>query len=305
MASHSNRILLTGIGGFTARHLARKLRRDGHEVVGVGRHSIEDGDVFLDLLDFDAATRVVAEILPGAVVHLAGVSLPTHGNISEIYAANVIATANLFAALARCKAQPRLVVLASSATIYASDQAEAPIKEDHAIAPASHYAVSKQAAEGIGRLYSELLPIVTTRPFNYTGPGQSTGFFVPKIVRHFAERKSEIHLGNLDLYRDISDIKRAVEAYSRILSRSIGPMTVNLCSGRVVHLSDLIAIMRDISGHEIKVINDKSLMRPGEPRVICGSPTLLETAVGQLPNPEVRETLREMYDHEVELLAAK
>jgi GDP-6-deoxy-D-talose 4-dehydrogenase len=305
LASRSDQILLTGIGGFTGRHLARKLRRDGYEVVGVGRHPIEDRDIFLDLLDLDATTRVVSQVLPRAIVHLAGVSLPTHGNIGEIYSANIIATANLFAALEGCKARPSLLVLASSATVYASDKVGSPIREDHALGPTSHYAISKQAAEGIGGIYSDLLPVVTTRPFNYTGPGQSTGFFVSKIVRHFAERRSEIHLGNLDLYRDISDVGRVVEAYSRILSASIAPTTVNICSGKVVYLADIITVMQEISGYKINVVSDKALMRPSEAHVICGSPVLLETLVGRLPNPDISETLREMYDHAVRLWSVK
>ena len=305
MASHSDKILLTGIGGFTGRHLARQLRQDGYEVVGVGRHPVENGDICLDLLDLDAITRVVGQVLPRAVVHLAGVSLPTHGNVEEIYSANVIATANLFIALAACRAQPSVAIFASSATVYARETGNSPIKEDHAAEPNSHYAISKLAAENIAGIYSDFLSVVTTRPFNYTGPGQAPGFLVSKIVRHFAEKKSHIHLGNIDLYRDISDIKRVVAAYSRMLSTSVSPTTVNICSGRVVYLSDIITMMQEISGQKINVVNDNSLMRASEPRVICGSPVLLEKLVGPLPNPDIWETLHEMYEHEVRLLSAK
>ena len=305
MASHSDRILLTGIGGFTGRHLAKQLRRDGVEVIGVGRHPVEDDDIPLDLLDADATKRIVGQVLPRAVVHLAGVSLPTHDNIEEIYAANVIATANLFVALAACKAPPDLAILASSATVYAREKGNSRITEEHAVEPKSHYAISKRAAEDIAGIYSDRFSIITARPFNYTGPGQAGGFLVPKIVRHFAEGKSHIHLGNVDLYRDISDIKRVVEAYSRMLLKSIAATTVNICSGRVIYLSDIITMMQEISGRKINVVNEKSLMRASEPHVICGSPVLLESMVGHLPNPDMWETLKEMYDHELNLLSRK
>jgi nucleoside-diphosphate-sugar epimerase len=113
---------------------------------------------------------------------------------------------------------------------------------------------------------------------------------------HYAERKSEIRLGNLDLFRDYSDISRVVEAYTRLLSPSIAPTTTNICSGRAIQLVDIIKFMDELTGHPIRVVTDPSLVRSGEPQFIVGSPARLESLVGPLPNPEFRETLAEMYD---------
>jgi nucleoside-diphosphate-sugar epimerase len=213
-----------------------------------------------------------------------------------MYANNVVGTANLFAALAMAKVEPTIVIVASSAQVYAIPDAELPITEDCPLAPKTHYAVSKHATEGIAAIYSHQFPIIIARPFNYTGPGQATSFLVPKIVKYYAERRSEIHLGNLDLYRDLSDVGRVVEAYSRLLSRSIGPTTVNICSGKAVYLADILKIMGDISGHSITPMTDRSLYRRDEPRSIIGSPARLEALIGPLPNPAIRETLTRMYD---------
>ena len=59
-----------------------------------------------------------------------------------------------------------------------------------------------------------------------------------------------------------------MEAYSRLLSQSIDPTTVNICSGRAVYLADILKIMNDISGHSIKPVIDPLLFRPDEPRTI-------------------------------------
>ena len=156
--------------------------------------------------------------------------------------------------------------------------------------------MSKRTAEDIARIYSSRFPVIVTRPFNYTGPGQSPSFLVPKIVQHYAEGKSEIRLGNLDLFRDFSDVGRVVEAYYRLVSEPIDPDTVNICSGHSVHLADIPKILEEISGRTIEVITDPSLVRGNEPHVIAGSPSRLETLVGPLPNPEFRETLLHMYE---------
>ena len=230
-------------------------------------------------------------------MHLAGIAAPTHGNVGEMYSANVVGTANLFAALAvrKNRADGSLSSPAARRSMIFRTPKD-PITEDCPLAPKTHYAVSKRATEEIAAIYSRQFPIIVTRPFNYTGPGQTTSFLVPKIVQHYAERRSEIHLGNLDLFRDFSDIERVVEAYSRLLSRSIDPTTVNICSGRAVYLADILKIMDEISGHSIKPVIDPSLFRRDEPRSIVGSPSRLEALIGPLPNPEFRETLTKMYD---------
>ena len=230
------------------------------------------------------------------MVHLAGITTTLHADIGEVYSVNVVGTANLLNALATLVARPRLVIVASSATVYAPPDGEAPIGEDFRLDPGNHYAASKRAVEDVARLFQDRLRILVTRPFNYTGPGQSTTFLVPKIVDHFARRAPEIELGNLDLFRDISDVERVVEAYARMVSAELEPATVNICSGRTVLLRDVVSLMEDIAGYRITVIQNPDLMRPNEARTVVGSAARLERLVGKLPNPDFGLTLRRMYE---------
>jgi GDP-6-deoxy-D-talose 4-dehydrogenase len=287
--------LITGGSGFTGRPLAGRLRQDGHDVVVLSHDAAEPNALTVDLRDFDAITRALTESRPSTIVHLAGIAAPTHGNIGEIYSANVIGTANLFAAIEIAKIEPRIVV-ASSAQVYAAPDSEIPMTEEAPLAPKSHYAVSKHATEEIAAIYSRQFRVIVTRPFNYTGPGQATSFLVPKIVQHYAEQRREIRLGNLNLYRDFSDITRVVEAYARLVSLPIEPATINICSGRAILLADILKTMDEISGYRMRVVNDPSLVRAKEPRFIVGSPSRLEALIGPLPNPDFRETLAQMYD---------
>ena len=296
MAARSERVLVTGGSGFTGRPLAERLRQDGHEVVAVSHEEDDAGGLIVDLCNLDALTEALSRVRPGAVVHLAGIAATTYSDVGKIYSANVVGTANLFAALSSVKIEPRIVIVASSAQIYAAPNTDAPLTEDSPVAPETHYAVSKRTTEDIARIYSHRFPVIVTRSFNYTGPGQSSAFLVPKIVRHYAEGESEIRLGNLDVFRDFSDIRRVVAAYSRLVTRAIDPTTVNICSGRAIHLCDIPKIMADISGHDLKIVTDTSLLRSDEPRMIVGSPARLESLVGPLPNPDFRETLLNIYE---------
>ena len=121
-------------------------------------------------------------------------------------------------------------------------------------------------------------------------------FLVPKIVDHFVRRAPRINLGNLDLFRDFSDLRRVVEVYARLVSRPVDHAVVNICSGRPIHLASIIGLLQEISGHSIEVVKDPGLVRPGEPRVIEGSVTRLQSMLGDLPNPDFRDTLRSMYE---------
>jgi nucleoside-diphosphate-sugar epimerase len=288
-------VLVTGGTGFTGRPLVEQLRQDGHEVIAVS-HEADDASLNVDLRNLDALSQALLRTRPSAIMHLAGIAAATHSYVGEIYSTNVVGTANLFAALSAAKVEPKIIIVASSAQVYAASNADVPLTEDSPLAPETHYAVSKRAAEDIARIYSSHFPVIVTRPFNYTGPGQSTTFLVPKIVQHYAEGRSEIRLGNLDLFRDFSDIRRVVHAYSRLVSGAIDPTTVNICSGRAIYLSDIIKIMESISGHTVKITTDSSLLRSDEQRIIVGSPARLESLVGPLPNPEFRETLLHMYE---------
>jgi GDP-6-deoxy-D-talose 4-dehydrogenase len=275
--------------------LAKRLREHENEVVVLSRGASGADALDVDLCDSDLLASALWQTKPGVIVHLAGIATPTHGRIDEIYASNVVGTANLLATLAAQKLAPRLIVVASSAQVYAPNSANEPLAEESPLAPRNHYAVSKRAAEDIAALYSGHFPIIVTRPFNYTGAGQSETFLVPKIVRHYAERRNEIRVGNLDLVRDISDVQRAVEAYARLITREIDATTINICSGRGVYLADIFKIMEELSGHRLEIVRDQSLVRTDDPFTIVGSPSRLESLLGPLPDPDFRETLLRMY----------
>jgi nucleoside-diphosphate-sugar epimerase len=296
LVSRSERVLITGGTGFTGRQLSARLRDAGYDVVALSHETNDSATLSIDLRDLDKLADALSTVRPNAVVHLAGIAAPSYGNVGEIYSANIVGTANLFVALTAAKIEPRIVVVASSAQVYDFPNTVKEITEDCPLAPRTHYAVSKRATEEIAAIYSRQFPIIVTRPFNYTGPGQTTSFIVPKIVQHYVERRNEIRLGNLDLFRDFSDIDRVVEVYSRLLSALIKPTTVNICSGRAVYLADILKIMDEISGHPLRAVTESLFVRGDEPRYIVGSPSRLEGLVGPLPNPDFRETLTRIYN---------
>jgi GDP-6-deoxy-D-talose 4-dehydrogenase len=298
----SDRILVTGSEGFTGRHLVARLRAIGARVYEMSRTPPEGSSgVFGDLSNGASLDRAVELVRPSVVVHLAGVSYPAHGNLAEIYGANVVGTVSLLSSI-RKYSMPRLVVVASSASVYGSPDSLTPISEDFTLAPQSHYGVSKMAMERAARIFSTDMPILITRPFNYTGPGQSSEFLVPKLVDHFARKAEKIELGNTSLSRDFSSIGDVVEFYASLISSDAVPEVVNICSGVSVELSELVQMLGDIAGYEIEVIENRAFFREGEPRKIVGSTKLLDMITGEKRRLPIRSLLQDMFLARIEEL---
>lgn len=295
MGFPSERVLITGASGFTGSALAHRLRREGAEIFEFGRGEEAAGRIVGDLNDPESLKRAVLLARPSVVLHLAGITYAAHGDVAEIYQSNVSGTASLLTAL-RDHASPRLVILASSATVYAPPVDEKPIVETAALTPQNHYGASKLAMENVARLFGEALPITVTRPFNYTGAGQSGQFLIPKIVDHFVRRAPAIELGNLELYRDFSDVRTVEEAYVRLIAAAPVGATLNLCSGRAVYLRSVLDHMAEIAGYEIDVTINPAFVRAGEPKTIIGSTQALDATIGVLRSPPFADTLRWMYE---------
>jgi len=291
------RALITGLRGFTGPYLSQELKAAGYDVFGtVNRGEVGgDGIYEVDLCEPESIVRVVLEVQPDVVVHLAAISFVSFGDVEAIYRVNIIGTRNLLEALTKCDKPPRVVVLASSANIYGNACVEL-IHETIAPAPANDYAVSKLAMEYLAKLWCEYLPILVVRPFNYTGVGQSEKFLIPKIVSHFVQRKGEIELGNLDVARDFSDVRAVVSAYRRLIEFAPPGEVFNVCSEVAHSLKDILAMMAEIAGYEIAVKVNPRFVRPGEVKRLLGSDVKFRRVAGEIERIPFRDTLRWMYE---------
>lgn len=278
------KVLITGADGFTGRYLSSRLVDRQHHVVGLSRTaSVLDNGVHVhacDLCDITSLQQMISTCAADWVVHLAAISFVAHTDVTELYQANIVGTRNLLDLLSRAAVTPSRVLVASSANIY-GNRRQGILTEDMLPEPANDYGVSKQAVEALARIYGKQLPIIVTRPFNYTGRGQSPQFLLPKIVEHFQNRAPSIRLGNIDIARDFSDVRTVVDCYIRLLEceEALGG-TFNICSGQAHLLRDVIAMAERKTGHHIELEIDSNLVRRDEVKTLAGSKAALERVIG-------------------------
>lgn len=279
------RLLLTGAEGFTGRHLTVAAEAAGYDVIGLRA----------DLTDAVAVAAEVAAAAPTHVVHLAAISAVTHADEAAFYRVNLFGSLNLLKALTALPAPPQKVLLASSANVY-GNQGGAAIAETVCPKPVNHYAMSKLAMEHMSANFFDRLPIVITRPFNYTGVGHDQRFVIPKIVDHFARKAKIIELGSLDVYREYNDVRQICEIYFKLLDQGVSGEVYNVCSGRAVSLREVLAMMTEVTGWHPEVRVNPEFVRANEIIKLAGDLTKISGVIGNVNGYSLSQTLTWMLD---------
>ncbi|WP_312631020.1 GDP-mannose 4,6-dehydratase [Pantoea piersonii] len=295
---HGKKALITGIKGFTGHYMAAELSAAGYEIFGLGSSPVQQKDHYfqVDLSDAAQVKRAVDAISPDVVIHLAAIAFVGHANPNAFYEVNVAGTRNLLQALDETVSKPDAILIASSANVYGNNT-PGKLSESTPANPANDYAVSKLAMEYMAKLFQNRLPLIIARPFNYTGVGQADNFLIPKIVNHFRDRKNVIELGNIDVWRDFSDVRYLVKSYAALLRSNAFNQIVNVASGEMHSLREVINLCEELTGHHIQIEVNPKFVRANEIKKLCGDVTLLNQITDQkLQKIPLRETLKWMLE---------
>ncbi len=280
------KILVTGSDGFTGRYFVEQARAAGHEIHPLKANLERDSDVLEE----------VYASAPDVVVHLAGVSYVGHHNNGDFYRTNLLGTMHLLSALNTLENPPSKVLLASSANVY-GNSTRSPINEEEPPRPVNHYASSKLAMENMALTYASDLPIIITRPFNYTGVGQGANFLIPKLVDHFAKRRDVIELGNLNISREFNDVRMVVSAYLGLIKAGVPGSIYNICTGVSHTLNSVVERLQVKTGHKIEIKVNKDLIRTNEVQNLFGAPEKLINTIPDLHAVDLDQTLSWMLDN--------
>ena len=268
--------LVTGASGFIGSHLVDFLREAGHSVVPLGR---AEGDV----LNRPQLTQAIAGAAPDVIFHLAAQSLPgqSWADPQGTFRCNVEGTLNLLDAV-RDHTRNTLVIIACSSAEYAPAENDAPIREDHPLAPSSPYGVSKLAVSCLAELYATSygLRIIRARPFFWIGP-RKTGDVCSDFARRIAqaERSGDpvLRVGNLEVVRDFLDIDDGIRGLVCLAERGQAGDVYNICSGHGYRVRDILERLKSRARIAIEDRADPTLWRSIDERVRIGDPGKLKS----------------------------
>jgi GDP-4-dehydro-6-deoxy-D-mannose reductase len=297
------RVLITGATGFVGRWLIRELAAAGHEPIGTPDHHA------LDLADRIAFGAFLRTVEPDAVAHLAGVSFGPDAARAPARATevNVGGTETVLASIAESGLTIPVLVSGSSDVYARPHPHDLPLTEDAPTGPSQPYGVSKLAQERVALRWSSEhdVPVVVTRSFNHTGPGQRPEFVAPALAhRVLAARRAgvrSIPVGNIDVLRDISDVRDVVRAYRLLLeglaTKAIdGPTVVNVATGRSVAIRQLLDMLCVVARWNVEPVVDAALVRPSDPSEIVGDPSRLTALTDWRPTIGIAQTLADLMD---------
>ncbi len=306
-----HRILITGAGGFVGTWLMRLLRDYAKtrpiELITAGRS--DDSDFSLDVVDRLDTYRIIREVQPTAVIHLAAIAAPMEARRDPSTAWNVNFQGTLNMASSVLSAAPDCkFIYASSSEVYGVTFEEnngRPVDERSLLQPKNMYGAAKAAADiAVGQMFYDGLRSIRFRPFNHTGPGQVPSFVVSAFAKQVADIikgriRPIIKVGNLDAFRDFLDVRDVVRAYATAAlseKRDAEGKAFNLASGRTIQIREILETLIRLSGHEIEIVVDPEKIRPLEVAVAFGNAEAARKAFGWSPTINIETTIAEVLE---------
>jgi GDP-4-dehydro-6-deoxy-D-mannose reductase len=286
-------------------HLAKELKENGIEVIGVGgAHGATEPDTnvssyqVLDLSIREEVEQIDFRTIDG-VIHLAGLAAvgPSFDDPMGYIATNIGIEVNLFEVANQQGAKPKFLII-SSGSLY-DPQAPLPLTELSSVVPSSPYAVSKLGQEQMSQYYGlRGFECVIARPFNHIGPGQNPGFLVPDLAQQVIEfergKRQDILVGNLDAKRDYTDVRDIVRAYRLLLEKGTAGKVYNVCSGTARSGNEILKLILSASSGEPAVTKDPARMRPSDAPEIYGNYAAIEQDTGWKPEIDITNTIADV-----------
>ena len=301
--------LVTGAAGFAGSHLVDQLAADRVQTIAWHRPGGQpprdvDGVQWraVDLLDAQAVRDGVAAARPSVVYHCAGAAHVGQSwtTVTETLRLNVLCTHRLVEAL-RAVAPDAKLLITSSALVYGASPGA--IDEGQPVAPSNPYGLSKVAQEMVGTCSGGYGNAFIALPFNHFGPRQASSFVAAAFARQIAEIEAgliapEIHVGNLDARRDLTDVRDTVRAYRLIVERGVPHRPYNICSGRTVAVQELLDTLLSRARVAIRVVEDPARFRPNDTPIVLGNPARARRELGwdaEIPLTQTADDLMEYW----------
>ncbi len=304
--------LIIGGSGFVGGYLARHLRALGHQTA-VTKMLGEQAGIFgtdtcgitvfdLDILAQDAVSKLIHDINPDYIFHLAAqssvaASWENPGLTADV---NIKGSIHVLEAVRRQEKKIKVLLVGSGEEYGKISPEEIPVREEHMVVPGNIYAATKACQNQIGAIYAKAyqMDVRMVRAFNHIGPYQAPCFVVSDFCKQAAEieaglKEPVIWTGNLEAKRDFTDVRDIVRAYVLLAQSGQAGETYNVGSGRAVRIGDILNMVLSYVETKISVKEDSKKLRPLDVPVIEADISKIQRATGWKPEIRLEQTVSE------------
>jgi UDP-glucuronate 4-epimerase len=305
------KILVTGAAGFIGFHTAKRLCRDGHQVIGIDNlnsyYSVELKQArlaqlatwrnfqfqWLDVADKQALSALFAEQSFDQIVHLAAQAGVRYSiDHPDVYAqSNLVGFLNVLEA---CRARrPAHLIYASSSSVYGLNDRLPYTTTDPVDQPVSFYAATKRANELMAHAYAHLygIPITGLRFFTVYGPWGRPDMAPFKFTDAILKGRPIDVYNDGAMSRDFTYINDIVEGLVRLLplpptdQAGVPNKVYNIGAGAPVKLLQFIECIEEALG--VRAIKNFMPLQSGDVVNTWADTRELEERVGFRPQVAV------------------
>jgi UDP-glucose 4-epimerase len=303
--------IVTGGLGFIGPYVISELHARGYEVHVLDNFFVSSSERVqdlpagtpihnVDIRDVEAMSKVVNQVKPQAVVHLAAIHYIPYCNANplECYDVNVRGTSVLLDVLRQYPVER--VFIASSAGVY--QPSDTPHQEDQAGWPVDIYGFTKRSNEFAISEWSKRtgIPVAIGRYFNVFGYGETSPHITPILVEQIRQGTRQIMVGNLSSRRDyihVTDIARLTCDLIGVVAD--GAITVNIGTGVSYSVQDIIDTLSTLLQHPLEISQDPRRMRKQDRPNLVADLTKLRSLGLTPPQVSLQDGLGELLERGV------
>ena len=300
-------VLITGIAGFAGSYLADLLHQMTSDIIGIDRlvqpekNKKTGFQIYnCDLTDFDETHKIIHQIKPDTIFHLAALSSVKQSfrEPKLTIETNIKSTLNILESVRQHEIKCKILLITSGEIYGNVDKKNLPIREEQYLRPISPYAFSKACVDLLGYQYyhSYNQDIIRIRPFNHIGPRQSLGFVIQDFASQIAKIEKYggnkiIKVGNTEVKRDFTDVRDIVKGYYLASEKCTAGEAYNICSGKAYSLIELLEILTSYSKIKFQIEPSASHLRPTDIPILVGDYSRLQEKTGWEPTIPIENSL--------------
>jgi UDP-glucose 4-epimerase len=299
-------VLVTGGAGYVGSICCSELLDAGHSVTAVDdlstgfREAVPPGAIFVqaDIADRHALQPLFSRSRFDAVFHFAAKALiPESVSNPGIFFQQNVAAGITFLELVR-HAGIRTFVFSSSAAVYGIPET-VPICEEDAKTPSNSYGETKLMLERALSWYASAYRwrVVAMRYFNAAGATEIAGerhepetHIIPLLLQTAAGERDVFTIYGDDYdtpdgtcVRDYVHVRDIAQAHMRALDHAGEPgmWSFNIGTGAGYSVRQVCDAVSNLTGRTVPI--RVARRRPGDPPVLCASPSLIQQTLGWKP----------------------